>query len=492
MILALEGRAGGRWTGKHTGDCRVTRVLDRISLSPNYKWVVVGLLFFGGFLNLEDRVVIFSVMPKIRNELLSDETQQATNRFIGALQAAFLWTYALCSPFAGYFGDRLSRKLVIVTCLGLWSAVTVAGGMVTSKEQLMFIRILLAVTEAFYIPASLAIVADYHPPATRGKAVATLVIGMSLGPILGGAAAGWIGDNYGWRPVMYVLGGVGLLLAAVLTTFLRDAPVGASDQGAGLPPPRRAGLAETVAEIVRTPSVVTIMLGVGVFSFGGWMLITWLPLFLVDEFEMDLTQSGFFGNLAVTGPLLVGSLFGGVFSDYVGANQPKRRMLLLLGFYALTIPWPLTFSVASTAEMVLTSAFLFQLCRMLGELNSHPLIFDLVSPEKRSTAVGFSNCVNTFLGGVGAQIVGEYKATLGFQTVFGLVPILIAMSVGALLLAYFLTLDKDLKRRALQKHELEGIQILGEGRALQKHEVEGIQILDERETGRGPGDGRDR
>src|SRR5207249_2759686 len=110
---------------------------------------------------------------------------------------------------------------------------------------------------------------------------------------------------------------------------------------------------------------------------------------------------------------------------------------------------PLTFSVATSAEMVLGSAFLFQLCRMLGELNSHPLIFDLVSPEKRSTAVGISNCVNTFMGGLGTLIVGVLKSTLGFQTVFGFVPIVVALSVGGLLMAYFMTLDDDLKRSAL-------------------------------------------
>src|SRR6476660_3176093 len=105
--------------------------VDRLSRRPNYKWVVVGLLFFGGFLNLEDRVVIFSVMPLIRAALLEGETQQAQDVFIGALGTVFLWTYALCSPFAGYFGDRMSRKRVIITCLGLWSVVTVAAGMVT-------------------------------------------------------------------------------------------------------------------------------------------------------------------------------------------------------------------------------------------------------------------------------------------------------------------------------------------------------------------------
>jgi MFS-type transporter involved in bile tolerance (Atg22 family) len=164
---------------------------------------------------------------------------------------------------------------------------------------------------------------------------------------------------------------------------------------------------------------------------------------------MDLTQSGFFGNLAVSGPALLGALFGGVFSDYVGASRPKRRMLLLLGFYALAIPWPLTFSASTVVAAVLGSAFMFQLCRGLGELNSHPLIFELVSPEKRSTAIGLSNCFNTTLAGVGTLLVGVLKSELGFQTAFGLVSVVITLPVLGLLVVYFTTLERDLKRRAL-------------------------------------------
>lgn len=420
--------------------------MDRLAQRPNYKWVVVGLLFFAGFLNLEDRVVIFSVMPLIRAEL------HLTDFFVGALMSAFLWTYAFSSPFAGYFGDRISRKKVAVGCLCLWSVVTICAGMVTSPAQLMTTRVLLAVTEAFYIPASLAIVADFHAPATRGKAVATLIVGMNLGPIVGGAGAGWIGDHYGWRPTLIILGGVGILLAAVLAIFLRDVKVGASE-GVVAAPVRGAGIGETIREIVGTPSVVAIMLAVGIFALGAWMLITWLPIFLYENFKMNLAQSGFFGNLAVTGPVMLGALLGGMLSDYVGATQPRRRMLLLLGFYALALPWPLMFWVATGPGIVLTAAFLFQLCRALGELNSHPLIFELVAPEKRSTAVGISNCVNSIFGGVGALLVGHYRASLGFQTVFGLVPVLIVFSVAGLLLAYSRFLHRDLQRRATRGTE---------------------------------------
>lgn len=420
--------------------------IDRLAQWRGYQWVVVGLLFFSGFLNLEDRVVIFSVMPLLRKEL------QLSDVFVGALMSVFLWTYALCSPLAGYFGDRWSRKKVIVGCLALWSLVTVTAGLVTSPAQLMTTRVLLAVTEAFYIPAALALVADYHSAATRAKAVATLIIGMNLGPIVGGAGAGWIGDHYGWRPTLIALGGAGMLLAMLQALFLRDIRVGASDGAtASAVPTRRASLGATVGEILRTPSVVAIMVAVAIFSLGAWMLITWLPLFLYESFKMNLTQSGFFGNLAVTGPVFIGALCGGLLSDHVGAKQPKRRMALLLGFYVLAIPWPILFSVATGPAMVLGSAFLFQLCRALGELNSHPLIFELVSPEKRSTAVGMSNCLNSLCGGVGALAVGQYRESLGFQTVFGLVPIIIALVSGGLLLAYLKTLGPDLARAAQRK-----------------------------------------
>jgi predicted MFS family arabinose efflux permease len=416
--------------------------VDRLAQSPNYKWVVVGLLFFSGFLNLEDRVVIFSVMPLIRKELLLSDFQ------IGALMTGFLWTYAVSSPFAGYFGDRVPRKRVLIGCLILWSIVTLAAGLVTSAGQLMAARVLLAITEAFYIPASLAIVADFHTTRTRAKAVAVLIVGMNLGPILGGAGAGWIGDHYGWRPVLIILGGLGLLLAAVQFAFLRPVAVGASEAVA-VRPVRSAPLVATIRELLGIPSYVLVVLAVGFIAIGVWMLITWLPIFLVESFNMNLAQSGFWGNLAITGPIFISALLGGALSDLVGAKHPRRRMLLMLGFYALILPWPLLFLVAKGPTVVLISVFLFQLCRGMGELNSYPLIYELVPPEKRSTAVGISNCANSVLGGGGALLVGHFKSSLGFQTVFGLVPVVIAISVGFLLLGYLKFLPRDLARRSL-------------------------------------------
>lgn len=142
---------------------RLGTLAARIQNRPDYKWIVIGLLFFAGFLNLEDRVVIFSVLPLIKRDLAMTDFQ------VGALITVFLWVYAFCSPVAGYFGDRLPRRRVVVGCVFLWSTVTVIAGFVQSADQLTATRILLGITQAFYLPASLAVLADCHDRKTREK-----------------------------------------------------------------------------------------------------------------------------------------------------------------------------------------------------------------------------------------------------------------------------------------------------------------------------------
>lgn len=422
------------------------RRVDALALRPGYKWLVVALLFCAGFLNLEDRVVIFSVMPLLRQDL------HMSDMFVGALMTAFLWAYAISSPFAAFFADGRSRRNVLIGCLTLWSIATVLAGFITSPAQLMTTRIFLAITEAFYVPTAWAIVADYHTPATRAKAVGALIIGMNLGPILGGRVAGWIGDHYGWRPTLFSLGSAGVVLALVLFVLLRDAPSRVAALAERRSQPRDSAATtrfrETFGYILRTPSLMIVMFSVGMFALSVWMLITWLPLFLYETFKMNLADSGFYGNFAIGGPVFVGALAGGFISDRVGAKNPARRLLLLFGFYILAVPFPLIFSQAQSWQIVLLSVFLFQLARTLGELNSHPLLFDLVPASKRSTAVGIQNSINTFLGGIGPLIVGHYKASLGFQAIFGLVPIVICLAVAALIFAYFKLLPRDLAKAA--------------------------------------------
>jgi predicted MFS family arabinose efflux permease len=176
------------------------------------------------------------------------------------------------------------------------------------------------------------------------------------------------------------------------------------------------------------------------------MLNTWLAVFLFETFRMTLAQSGFLGNLAVTGAGMVGTFCGGFLSDAVAGRQPARRMLLFAIFLGLAAPFPLLFWKAGSAAAVLGATAAFMCFRALGECNWHPTMYELVRPDMRSTATGFTNAFNCVTGGAGALVAGYYKSSLGLQVVFGLVSVVIACAAGILFLAYFVFLDRDLAR----------------------------------------------
>ena len=72
--------------------------------------------------------------------------------------------------FGGYIADRTSRRYVIVASLFVWSAVTCSTGYVTTYSGLVTTRALMGISEAFYIPAALALIVDFHRGATKSRA----------------------------------------------------------------------------------------------------------------------------------------------------------------------------------------------------------------------------------------------------------------------------------------------------------------------------------
>ena len=78
----------------------------------------------------------------------------------GLMLGQFKWVYAFASPLGGFIADRFSRRLTVCASLFLWSLVTWWTGRVESFQELMYARTLMGLSEAFYIPAALALIAD--------------------------------------------------------------------------------------------------------------------------------------------------------------------------------------------------------------------------------------------------------------------------------------------------------------------------------------------
>jgi MFS family permease len=115
--------------------------------------------------NYADRQAIFSVFSRLQAEMgLSDVR-------LGVVGEAFMWVYAAALPLAGAGADRANRKALILGGLLFWSAVTLATGWATEYWHLVLFRALEGLGEAFYYPASMSLLSDYHGPAARSRAM---------------------------------------------------------------------------------------------------------------------------------------------------------------------------------------------------------------------------------------------------------------------------------------------------------------------------------
>jgi MFS family permease len=138
------------------------------SVSPGkVAWFVVALLVPVALLNYLDR----QMLATMKASMVADIPTIANRADWGLVLGFFKWTYAILSPFGGYVADRIGRHRVISASLLIWSAVTWWTGHTTTFHELVVTRALMGISEAFYMPASLAFIADYHPGLTRSRAI---------------------------------------------------------------------------------------------------------------------------------------------------------------------------------------------------------------------------------------------------------------------------------------------------------------------------------
>ncbi|WP_218280211.1 MFS transporter [Verrucomicrobium spinosum] len=126
--------------------------------TSRYAWTVVALLFPVALLNYLDRQMIASMKVSVMRDIPSVGSEANW----GHMLAQFKWVYAVFSVVGGYIADRFSKRYTICASLFVWSGITWWTGHVQSFEELIWARSLMGISEAFYIPAALALIADYH------------------------------------------------------------------------------------------------------------------------------------------------------------------------------------------------------------------------------------------------------------------------------------------------------------------------------------------
>lgn len=406
------------------------------------RWRVAAFLACAAALNYADRAALSSVLPALRTDFALTDVQ------LGLLGSVFLWSYAIGSPIAGAIADRVSRIKLVVGSLVAWSAVTALMGAVGSYDQLLGLRMALGVAECFFLPAAIALIADFHGTATRARAMSFISIGVNSGMILGGSLAGLLAELYGWRTGFWVLGLAGIALAIGARPALTARGTQPRENPAGTP---RASALEALTYLIRVPSYWVLVTESMLSGLALWTFFGWLPLYFRETYNMTLAGAGFAGTFMLQISVVLGVLAGGWVSDRVARDAPHRRMLLYGCFYLAAAPCLLLFLGRPAFPVVAAGIAAFSFLRGLGQANDNPTQCEIVPPQFRSTGVGFMNAVSTAAGGCGVLFAGYLKSGVGLDTIFAGVSGVFLLAGCVLLTGYRCFIRNDIARATARR-----------------------------------------
>jgi len=358
-----------------------------------YAWVVVALLVPVALLNYLDRQMLASMKFSVMRDI-PDIGREAN---WGAILALFKWVYAFLSPVGGYLADRYSRRHVIAGSLFVWSLVTWTTGHVTSYEQLLLTRALMGISEAFYIPAALALIADFHAGPTRSRAVGLHQMGIYLGVMIGGFG-GYAADNpdLGWRWAFSLCGLIGIVYAVPLFLMLRN-PARPAEAPGARPSPGGA-----LRELLGTGSFILLVLYFTLPALAGWIVRDWMPAILKAEFNIGQGLAGVSATLYWQIAAVVGAVTGGWLADRWMLKSVRGRIYVSAIGMSLIVPAMFGVGYApQTGLLWVAVAFLmlFGIGWGFFDSNNMPILCQVARPEVRATGYGIMNLVSISCGG---------------------------------------------------------------------------------------------
>ncbi len=364
-----------------------------------YKWFVVAMLWCVCFLNYADRQLIFTVFPLLSGEF------HLTDAALSMLSASFMCAYAAFGPVAGMIADRVSRRGLVLGALVVWSAAAAAIALVHGYATLVAGVTMGGFAEAFYFPAALSMIADYHSADTRSRAMALHQSSVYAGSIVGGALAGYIGQYYGWRLGFRLFGFTGITIASLLWFLLSEPRRELSEvPRASLPASGRwmDGWRE-LAHNRAAWLLVAVFMGA---NFVAMIFTVWLPTYLFRAFHMGLAMAGLNGTAYLQIASVVGVVSGGVLADRRVRQKPgdrgARMKVQVMGLFC-GVPFLLLSGFAAPVTAVLAAMIGYGLFKGVYDSNIWAALYDVVPIDQRGSALGAMNSLG-WLGGAAAQL----------------------------------------------------------------------------------------
>lgn len=365
-----------------------------MKLNIPYRWLLVILLSGVALLNYLDRQMIATMRPSMQIDII--DLQLATN--FGRLMAIFLWVYAAMSAFSGIIADRINRKWLIVGSLFIWSAITFLMGQAQTFDQLYVLRAFMGFSEALYIPAGLALIADHHDDKTRSLAIGIHMAGIYLGQAFGGFGS-TISDAFSWQDTFMFFGCIGMAYAILLLLLLKNTvPQQAKESSTQKVP---------FTKLLTSFPFWIIVIYFAVPSLPGWAIKNWAPTLIADNLKISMALAGPLTTISISLSSLAGVLIGGRMSDKWYQRNSRGRIFTGAIGLSLTIPSLLLMGYGDNLYTMIGAAMLFGFGFGMFDSNNMPILCQFVPPSLRATGYGFLNTAGIFSGAIITSYLGK-------------------------------------------------------------------------------------
>ncbi|MGB0342604.1 MAG: MFS transporter [Parvibaculales bacterium] len=375
-------------------------------------YAILCLLAFINVMNFVDRQLLASFANFIVPDLGLSNTQ------FGLLTGfAFIVFYSVMGLFMGTLADRLHRPRLLAFGLALWSGLTAASGAARGFMTMLIPRMLIGIGESAATPTSMSMLADRFPARQLGFAAGFYYMGVPIGVAASLLIAGYLGPAIGWRACFYLLGGLGLVVAAGLL-FLGETPRKgvASDQTVG-----KLSFKEIVAILfgaLKQSPALCCTIGGGVafhFILGA---AAFDQLWFVNERGFERAEIAVrSGWLAAAGGIL-GNLLGGLLGDWWQSRFKSGRPMFLFWTSLLLSPFAVAYRIVP-AEHILFDLGIFLGFLQLGLFYgpTFSTVQELVPARIRATVVAFYiltlNLIGLGIGITGGGIMADYLIAQG-------------------------------------------------------------------------------
>jgi MFS family permease len=393
--------------------------------------LLLAIMWGAYFLNYCDRQAVFAMFPALEADLAMSD------RELGYVGAVFLWVYALGCPLAGVLGDRVSKRLLAVGSLVVWSLVTLATGWARSGTDILALRGAMGISESLFMPTAIALTADAHPPTLRSRAIAILTTAQIAGTVAGSVFGGRMADAGRWRDAFFMLGLVGVAYAVPYFFFLRQ--VGESPAET----PSAGPFFRPVRSLFGAPSFLVLCAVFPCFVFGLWLIYGWLPTFLHDKFALSQADAAWNATAYLQSATAIGLLGGGSLSDWLYRRTAAARQWVLAASLVCSAPCLYLIGAAETLPATRLAAAVFGLSSGLFMGNIFAAGFEVVPAGLRATAVGILNLFGGTVSGFATLFGGMWKQTLGIDGLLAAAALAALAAAALLALVTWACFDTD-------------------------------------------------